>query len=799
MAEPHEVDDKVVRDSGSHIAIILEDEGPAIKQLIKEIKARQDLVLLDDTNVNACLFQYVPSECRDIHSAPTLSLSDLEKIDELNLWIRRNFINGEHIYLHGLKLEGSKHDIHPKNHPIYGLAAVLASPQIATTDVTAFLERVAACGRNMILERGYKILRPVVRLDETDECYSFKQHKPRIEEVPTFRKLSREISKFFGSVPHVSLVYGSTTGGGNMLLSNVNVMAFAKDDFCTPDKVAEFKQLFLDIMAEEGISLNCWDSWSYWNSRNDDISILEKLLVPLSTVQAAAETRCQLKKSKVVSMFRYTPENESLFRLIFNILTVPTIVLSGDVGCLRSARTDAEAGLFKMITTITGQKPSNPKDFISAAMTDGTRTGEDYLGYKDRPDVREYLGKIFDNQTSRATPTQLPAQPVPPTVIEQALPAIVAQVVPKESPAKPKPLLATHNPLLVKALAQGSEDGYTTSNQNALTEQTPCRVPSSSTDAALIEATCDRNTDSSIATHHINPPHSPFVKSQLAMQTAPKIINNTAPIAIMHQNPKITSNTSSTFASSTLPCVIFLNGPLGIRRRNIAENLKLMLSNARVLDDTKLIYIAQEIEPDLSTNHHALRKTLRKVAIDHFKSAACEGTTIIIPYHAPSSSPDTIEVLLEYLDIARCRQIPFVSLQMLCSEEARLAHLRRTAEHHNAWPSTVTDAKVLQQLRDRERHMGNTRQKIEVEGVDVTNCQLDTTGLNLKKAASMIVRLLPRAAPFDLRSGAAVDIGPTMGTAGVERDGAAAENSTVVANSTDMKSSEVLVMGLAPQ
>ncbi|MCJ1392445.1 hypothetical protein MMC18_005312 [Xylographa bjoerkii] len=71
-----------------------------------------------------------------------------------------------------------------------------------------------------------------------------------------------------------------------MFLPNVDVMAFAKNGFCTLDKGAEFKQLFVNIMAEEGIALH------------DDIPLLRKLLAPLSVVQLAAETKCQIKNSR---------------------------------------------------------------------------------------------------------------------------------------------------------------------------------------------------------------------------------------------------------------------------------------------------------------------------------------------------------------------------------------------------------------------------------------------------------------------------------------------------------------------
>ncbi|MCJ1438796.1 hypothetical protein MMC27_008186 [Xylographa pallens] len=776
MTESDEIDNIATEDLPVHENTTFEEDDRAHKCLIEEINTHADLVLLDDTNVNSCLFQYGPSDCWGVHAGPTLSHPDLEKINEVNLRIKRSFTNGEHLYLHGMSLKTSEHERHPDNHPVYILGAVLSSPQTTTTAITAFLERVTACGRNIILEKGYRIPRLVVRLYELDGRYVTKQHKPNFQELPVFRKLSREISKFFSSVQHVALVYGSNNSGANMLLSNVDVMAFAKDDFYTRDKVAEFKQLYVNIIAEEGLAFN------------DDIPLLQKLLIPLSVAQAAAATKSQIKDSKVVSIKHYSlRDKQRLDRLIFNVLTIPTIVLSGDSEVLHSARADAEAGLLKIVSTITGQKLSTSKDFVSAALPDGTCTGKDYLGYKDRPDVRVYLEKIFDKQMALVTPKPSPARPFPPTVIGLVLPVGVVQVGKGKYHSTPKQLTAIDNALLAESLAQGLGEGQGTARQNAPTEQTPRRVPNSSLNAASNKA----SLSSSTATHHTSPPP---VTGKLAMQAAPRYFSSVARTATIDQNPESPSNISSTPPISAAPmpaapCVIFINGPPGICRVKIARRLKPMLSKARILEDSKLISIAEALEPAPSTTHHALRRHLRKGAIDHLKSSECEGTTVIIPYHTPLSAPDTLEVFLEYLDLARSRQIPFVALQVLCSEEARLAHLRRTAERRNMWPSTFTDDKVLLQLRRQERRMGQACWRVELGGGDIFNCQLDITGLDAEQAAGMIVRLLPRAAACTPGTGVAAESGNRVGTTRIIGASASARRNTVVAGVADKESS----------
>ena len=84
-----------------------------------------------------------------------------------------------------------------------------------------------------------------------------------------------------------------------------------------------------------------------------------------------------------------------LDHLIFDVLTVPTIALSGNGELLSAIRASVEDSLHNIINAVTENPPLTAQDFTSTALTDGTRVGEDYLGYKDRPEVTEYLRKIL--------------------------------------------------------------------------------------------------------------------------------------------------------------------------------------------------------------------------------------------------------------------------------------------------------------------------------------------------------------------------------------------------------------------
>ena len=67
---------------------------------------------------------------------------------------------------------------------------------------------------------------------------------------------------------------------------------------------------------------------------DDEIPLERKLLVSLSVARAAAGTRCQIESWEVIFVEKsraFLKSDTMLERLIFNVLSVPTIVLSGDV------------------------------------------------------------------------------------------------------------------------------------------------------------------------------------------------------------------------------------------------------------------------------------------------------------------------------------------------------------------------------------------------------------------------------------------------------------------------------------
>jgi hypothetical protein len=365
------------------------DERLALTSSIQsEIRAHQDLILLNETDINSCIFQYIPDQLQ----TSQLSVADLEKINDINLGIKSRIIADGEAYVHGFTLKSCLHNLFPAGYPVYVLRTLNGNPKTTLQDEQSLLNRVHDIGTSILRNLEYVML----------------PESPRMQSLSVFQKLKTRLQAFFGVTDHVALIYGSCASSGNRLYSDVDLMVFAADEFCTSENKPRLKDLFEGVMAEEGFPLD------------NEVPLEVKLLIGFSEARIAAQAKCQIKDGKVISVERdpaFLGSRVMLDRLIFNVLTVPTIPVSGSEDLVLSARADAEASLVELIASI--QTAGNIKQisslstqtaekFTELALTDGTRAGEEYLGYKT--DQKFWLTSLSSLIVKLTVPPQRPCQ-----------------------------------------------------------------------------------------------------------------------------------------------------------------------------------------------------------------------------------------------------------------------------------------------------------------------------------------------------------------------------------------------------
>ncbi|KAI1036483.1 hypothetical protein LB503_003115 [Fusarium chuoi] len=343
-----------------------------------EVEHRPNLILLGGTDINSCMFIYVPASVQRycIEQNIRLSDADLEKINQLNLHIQ-DIIHRERVYyIYGFPLQTCPHGrfIEPGK-TVFVLRILNGNPQSTMDNVRGLLDRIEYLGRALLTDRQY-ICMGNTRGSSTN----------RLERAE--RKLTQKLYDLFDDNDFAAAVYGSSALQNNAILSNIDLMIFAHS--AESSKIQQVVSVFLSVMEGEGILIDF------------EIPLHRRLLVTFEFAGQAAESGPPLDEAGHVSSIPNTPEylssDEMLRRLAFNVLTTPNKIIAATTGGthrLKSLETTAARKLVTTIQHLGRSEVSTADEFVNLVMSDGGRGKGKYLGYKPRHNVLEKLRKIF--------------------------------------------------------------------------------------------------------------------------------------------------------------------------------------------------------------------------------------------------------------------------------------------------------------------------------------------------------------------------------------------------------------------
>lgn len=188
--------------------------------------------------------------------------------------------------------------------------------------------------------------------------------------------------------PFFSLVYGSFASKTNTPQSDLDViLGLPKEE----KKVfLMVRDLLIDLHKKYNLCLD------------NEIPYEKKLLVPYKDFFEAAQlSGFEYKNQKihipeVIKSEAFLSGNQMRNRLLFNILTVPTIPIWNDMETLTLLIQQAEFFLVLLWLHLLGKEEVKVDDFIlSLLYWKNNSKGEFYLGYKNNPQVINHLKAIF--------------------------------------------------------------------------------------------------------------------------------------------------------------------------------------------------------------------------------------------------------------------------------------------------------------------------------------------------------------------------------------------------------------------
>ncbi|KAI9150761.1 L-2,4-diaminobutyrate decarboxylase [Paramyrothecium foliicola] len=337
-----------------------------------EIARRPNIVLLNNTDINSCMMMFIPrqTQAQCMRSNTKISDSDLEKLNRLNWQIKEAIRQDGSFYVHGFPLKSCLHEqLLEPGKQVYILRTMNGNPSSTIDNVVALLDRVEEIGQQLLTQAQYKFLDSVSVLRRLES------------------KLDRRVRSIFGETTYVAVIYGSSVLQNNTLLSDIDLMIFA--EVSKPALSKPLEVMFRQRMEEEGITIDA------------EVPFERKLLVPMQLAFTAAKSGPILDSSGNVPSILKTSQY-LLKRLIFNVLTTPNKILSSTgnaIHAFRQLEHDAGETLFNLLQRISPGKIETCDDFVRFATSEGSRSGEEYLGYKQRADVIEKLGRIFTRST----------------------------------------------------------------------------------------------------------------------------------------------------------------------------------------------------------------------------------------------------------------------------------------------------------------------------------------------------------------------------------------------------------------
>ncbi len=99
-----------------------------------------------------------------------------------------------------------------------------------------------------------------------------------------------------------------------------------------------------------------------------------------------------------------------------------------------------------------------------------------------------------------------------------------------------------------------------------------------------------------------------------------------------------------------------------------------------------------------------------------------------------------MEVFAEFVDVARARGVPFVSMNILCNEQENMERVK--SEERGAGKEKLTDAQTLVDLRKKHKLLDASVCDEETAGVEVYHLDLDTTRDSMQQSADKVMEFL---------------------------------------------------------
>lgn len=228
---------------------------------------------------------------------------------------------------------------------------------------------------NISSKRGGFLLQKMKRLDDI------------IKEIKVFVK--SEFRYYF------TIIYGSYPYGVNTSNSDLDFVTVCEN--------------FNDINLKNTLdfALNLYDRYEL--VIDDEVPHERKLLATYETIEKAIQGYGFEKRNgriyvpPIVKTREFLESDKLVMRLLLNAITSKNIFVSGDKDYYLNMREKSLENMIGFMFSINDRDSFTIPEFVQSLIGTPERNGEMYLGYKDKPAVREYLAETFRRKFEKLT------------------------------------------------------------------------------------------------------------------------------------------------------------------------------------------------------------------------------------------------------------------------------------------------------------------------------------------------------------------------------------------------------------
>jgi predicted nucleotidyltransferase len=188
---------------------------------------------------------------------------------------------------------------------------------------------------------------------------------------------------------YFACIYGSQAYGRATAESDLDVMVFVPEA-ARPGLLQELVRSFVQLSEREHYALDA------------EVPFENKLLVTYVDLDAAISLRGfrwaaeGIRIPAIEKTRHFLSSDEMRWRLALNVLTTPHIVLGPDETRYRKYQSGARNAVRTLARGLNSES-GNP---VQSLLGTGELSGESFLGYKDIPEIRRYLGWLLSDESS---------------------------------------------------------------------------------------------------------------------------------------------------------------------------------------------------------------------------------------------------------------------------------------------------------------------------------------------------------------------------------------------------------------